>query len=244
MDIDNRVPSVGEKIFIPQHAGARDKEIAIFDTSLDEADKRCEVKSTMTGYCRGGGAYNDVYYSCDTEGGTSGSPVISVDTGKVVALHHCGGGCNGNKGVPIAEIYDDISSYIYCNEAALIDKVGETDFMATPVTILGEDGHTVTFQVTNTFQAVANMYTTYKDSNGEYTCYGEQDLASGGSFELTASCLHHEPVSIMHLYVSYPDMIPDLDNASIHQCCHAPQDGNPVVEYTFELSCVSQCTVA
>jgi len=51
-------------------------------------------------------------YSCDTEGGSSGSPVLSRTNNKVVALHHCGGGCNGNLGAPITDFYDDIAPYI------------------------------------------------------------------------------------------------------------------------------------
>ena len=45
-------------------------------------------------------------YTCDTEGGSSGSPVLSRVTNKVVALHHCGGGCNGNLGAPLYQFYD------------------------------------------------------------------------------------------------------------------------------------------
>lgn len=235
LEMDNRVPSVGEKIFIPQHAGARDKEIAIFDTSVDG---RCEVKSTTTGSCRGGGAYNDVYYSCDTEGGSSGAPVLSVDTGKVVALHHCGGGCSGNKGVPIAEIYEELSSFIYHNDAAvMIDQIGMTDFSLMPVAVVDQGGDSVRFQVTNTFHATATMYTTYKAVSGDYVCHEEQDLAPGGTFDLTASCLRRDSLSVVYVYVSYPDLVSGLDNASIHQCCHAPEDGNPAVQYTFQLMC-------
>ena len=40
-----------------------------------------------TGYAAG----SDVSYYCDTEGGSSGSPVLSRATNKVVALHHFGG---------------------------------------------------------------------------------------------------------------------------------------------------------
>jgi hypothetical protein len=40
-----------------------------------------------TGYA----AASDVAYYCDTEGGSSGSPVLSRATNRVVALHHFGG---------------------------------------------------------------------------------------------------------------------------------------------------------
>ena len=36
-------------------------------------------------------ANSDVSYYCDTQGGSSGSPVISRVTNKVIALHHFGG---------------------------------------------------------------------------------------------------------------------------------------------------------
>lgn len=39
------------------------------------------------GYATG----SDVSYFCDTDGGSSGSPVISRRTDKVIALHHLGG---------------------------------------------------------------------------------------------------------------------------------------------------------
>ena len=311
LDIEEELPSVGEKIFIPQHAGARDKEIGIFDTSLGP-DERCEVMSTTASDCRGEGAYNDVSYSCDTEGGSSGSPVLSVESGKVIALHHCGGGCNGNRGVPMAEIYDEIAPFVYPSSstpnpttvpspaptvssslspttessespttapttvpspaptmssssssptfessespttapsddydyAVLIQQTGETEFPVTPIVILDPNGDSVLFRVTNTFSdTVARIFTTYKSLGEDYVCYEEQDVAPGSSFDLTAACLHHQPLSIVQLYVWDPNLlIPDEDNATIHECCHAPANDTPVVQYTFQLDCGDSST--
>lgn len=99
LELENRKPPVGEEIFIPQHAGGRPKELGFEDSA--QSDKKCKVK----GYGRGCSS-EDMKYTCDTEGGSSGSPVLSRDTNKVVALHHCGGGCNGNLGAPIYKFYD------------------------------------------------------------------------------------------------------------------------------------------
>ena len=53
-----------------------------------ERNGNCSVADpTYYGYDAG----TDLSYYCDTEGGSSGSPVISRATNKVVALHHFGG---------------------------------------------------------------------------------------------------------------------------------------------------------
>lgn len=114
LELDVRVPNVGEKIYIPQHPGGLDKEIAIFDSHIgDEA--RCEIESTRGQSCYGryNTGYWDLSYTCDTKGGTSGSPILSLDTHKVIGLHHCGGGCSiGNVGVPIYSIFEDIKDIL------------------------------------------------------------------------------------------------------------------------------------
>merc|ERR1712151_157825 len=51
----------------------------------------------------------DMRYTCDTEGGSSGSPVVLYESNTIIGLHHCGGGCNGNMGVMIKNIVDEIA---------------------------------------------------------------------------------------------------------------------------------------
>jgi len=113
LDIEDRTPSVGEQIYIPQHAGGRDKELGIFDSSSNDPEGRCNILSTSHRNCGRGATFQDLSYRCDTEGGSSGSPVISKNTGKVVGLHHCGGGCWGNLGVPMTQIYGAIYDQVY-----------------------------------------------------------------------------------------------------------------------------------
>ena len=51
-------------------------------------------------------------YSCDTEGGSSGSPILSHTNNKAVALHHYSSGCNGNLGAPIYCFYSEIEGFL------------------------------------------------------------------------------------------------------------------------------------
>jgi len=125
LELDNRQPPVGEEIYIPQHAGGRPKELGFEDSN--ESDGKCKVK----GYGRGCSP-EDMKYSCDTEGGSSGSPVLSRVTNKVVALHHCGGGCNGNLGAPIYKFYSMIEEFLGSSAPTSSPKPTEAPQTKTP----------------------------------------------------------------------------------------------------------------
>jgi lysyl endopeptidase len=94
----------GEAIYIPQHPAGRPTEIAM-ESSVDGGN--CVVKDEVyDGYVVG----TDVSYYCDTEFGSSGSPVLSRDSHEVIALHHFGG-CP-NSGVNVQLIKDEIGDLI------------------------------------------------------------------------------------------------------------------------------------
>jgi hypothetical protein len=98
-------PAKGEELYIPQHPSGDPTEIAM--TSDEDAKGNCAVDDpNYTGYAAG----SDISYLCDTEGGSSGSPVISKRTDKVLALHHFGG-CP-NSGVRMDLIYNKIKSQL------------------------------------------------------------------------------------------------------------------------------------
>jgi hypothetical protein len=146
LELDDRIPSTGEKIYIPQHPDGRDKEIAIFDSHLG-TDERCEIQTRWQESCYGrrNTGYYDLSYSCDTEGGSSGSPVISTVTNKVVGLHHCGGGCNiGNVAVPMKYIIDDISGYIAASPQTSDPTSGPTVDPTSSPTVEYSDIPTIT----------------------------------------------------------------------------------------------------
>ncbi|GLY96975.1 hypothetical protein Acsp02_42290 [Actinoplanes sp. NBRC 103695] len=85
LTLDTARPAKGQPLYVPQHPAGDPARIA--GVLGDKADN-CGVSDPgYTGYT----ADSDVSYYCDTEGGSSGSPVLSRKTNKVVALHHFGG---------------------------------------------------------------------------------------------------------------------------------------------------------
>lgn len=90
----------GERIYIPQHPAGWGKKIAF------TAGSEWATVTSLTRPACGGSGYQDVGYMADTQGGSSGSPVVSHGDNVVVALHHCAN-CP-NRGVPIQLVIDDL----------------------------------------------------------------------------------------------------------------------------------------
>ncbi|THV31900.1 trypsin-like serine peptidase [Glycomyces paridis] len=104
LELSDEPAARGEAIYIPQHPAGRPTEIAM-ESSVDGGN--CVVKNPVfDGYVAG----SDVSYYCDTEFGSSGSPVLSRDTHEVIALHHFGG-CP-NSGVSAMLIEEEIGHLI------------------------------------------------------------------------------------------------------------------------------------
>jgi lysyl endopeptidase len=94
----------GERLYIPQHPSGEPTKIAM-DSDTDEGSCRVD-QAVYDGYAVG----SDVSYFCDTEFGSSGSPVISHDSNEVIALHHFGG-CP-NSGVSADRLMERIGDKI------------------------------------------------------------------------------------------------------------------------------------
>ena len=99
------LPTVGERIYIVQHASAWGKQLAVYS---DVDGGYCDVYSTNQPPCHGGPG--DIGYYCDTAGGSSGSPVLAYNDHLVVSLHHCA--TCPNRGVPIPPIITHMGSSI------------------------------------------------------------------------------------------------------------------------------------
>jgi len=97
-------PEVDERIYIPQHPAGWGRRIAIFSDNGNDGSGFCEVQTLNAPPCTGGPG--DVGYYCDTQGGSSGSPVLGYSDHRVVALHHCAN-CP-NRGLNILDVIDAI----------------------------------------------------------------------------------------------------------------------------------------
>ena len=87
LSLSSNVVSAGERIYIPQHPGGRRKEIAVVTDTDPGAGGYAQVASSST---------TRVTYFCDTEGGSSGSPVLRYADNLVVAIHNTGSCSSGN----------------------------------------------------------------------------------------------------------------------------------------------------
>lgn len=105
LNLDVRQPTTGEQVYIPQHPEGDPTKLAI--TSDSDAGGMCVISD---GVVDGYGSGTDTAYRCDTEPGSSGSPVIERSTHEVIALHHFGG-CP-NDGVRIDLIYGQVKSLL------------------------------------------------------------------------------------------------------------------------------------
>ena len=85
LTLDAARPARGQQLYVPQHPAGEPTRIA--GRLGDKAGTCAVADQAFDGYAKN----SDVSYYCDTEGGSSGSPVLSRRTNKVVALHHFGG---------------------------------------------------------------------------------------------------------------------------------------------------------
>lgn len=111
LQIDNRVAVVGEQIYLVSYPAGRAKEFAY--NSSEDVGGLATVQSITEPTCTG--ATLEVGYWADTEGGSSGSPVLAVSSQKVIALHHCHNFCDQgglpNRGVPIDQICAQVCGF-------------------------------------------------------------------------------------------------------------------------------------
>jgi lysyl endopeptidase len=105
LELDPRPVKAGEELYVPQHPRGLPTRVAL--RSDQDLGGSCAVSDPQV---HGYGFHTDMAYYCDTDGGSSGSPVLSRTSHRVIALHHFGG-CP-NSGVRMDLIHARISSSI------------------------------------------------------------------------------------------------------------------------------------
>jgi V8-like Glu-specific endopeptidase len=109
-----KAATVGLNIFFPQHPAGRPKEIGYYEDSVGGA--RCNVDTINATYGTAAAA-SQTGYACDSEGGSSGSPILDATTGRVIALHHYGGVSSSpclNSGTQMSKVCADAGSLLAC----------------------------------------------------------------------------------------------------------------------------------
>ena len=184
LQVDNRTTAVGEQVFIPQHPGGRAKELALFSTDPHDPDGFCRVTSVSEPACTGSGGNLDLGYYADTEGGSSGSPVISMSSYKVIALHHCA--VCPNRAVPINLICQDMPSGICLDSSGFVSlsrnsygcqdvvsiTAGDTDLMGSG---------TVTVAISSSVSGDHETVVLQENTAGSGVFVGTIGLMSAGS---------------------------------------------------------------
>lgn len=109
-----KTPTVAMAINFPQHGGGGLKKVGYWKDSA--GTQRCDVAGanvTVSGYS----SSSQMTYSCDSEGGSSGSPIMDAGTGRIIGLHHLGGVGGGtclNSATQMKNVCPNAGSLLSC----------------------------------------------------------------------------------------------------------------------------------
>jgi V8-like Glu-specific endopeptidase len=112
LEVDQRSPSLGEQIYIPQHGGGGPKQFGI-ESDLNTGNV-CRIDTPMMA---GLDNDTDTGYYCDTASGSSGAPILASSSNKVIAMHHFGNSsaptCTSpNQGIRMDLIWPHVEPYL------------------------------------------------------------------------------------------------------------------------------------
>ncbi|KAG1688133.1 hypothetical protein DVH05_004003 [Phytophthora capsici] len=167
---------LSERIYIPQHPAGWGKRIA-----MKTDNGWGKVTSLNTNGC----SREQVAYMLDTQGGSSGSPVIAWTDNAVVALHHCGGcpntAINSNK-----LVNDMMTRNILPKDAVYTAPVATSAPTQAPTTKTKIDG---TIKSTATFTSVDYVdFTLSSEAGVELDILSMEEKPGGGYVDVNGDC--------------------------------------------------------
>jgi hypothetical protein len=175
MQLRETGPVLNERIYNPAHPAAWGKRIGVESTHSSDQSGYCEVYDLCRPVCAGG--HCDTGYYCDTQGGSSGSPILAYSDHCVVSLHHCAN-CP-NRGVPIEDVINDLGGNLPANALC-----GGTPNTPPTVNISApadgssyEEGTSVSFSGTASDTEDGNLTSSLSWSSSR-----DGTIGSGGSF--------------------------------------------------------------
>jgi V8-like Glu-specific endopeptidase len=110
-----RAAAVGNPIYFIQHPGGNLKEVGVWEDAAQT--QVCNVDTINATYGQAATG-SQTGYACDSEGGSSGSPIVDgASPNHVIALHHFGGVTSNpclNSGTQLSKICADAGSLLNC----------------------------------------------------------------------------------------------------------------------------------
>ncbi|GMF64974.1 unnamed protein product [Phytophthora lilii] len=155
-------PEVNESIYVPQHPDGYAKRIV---STVDGGDDTSIRSVGEDGSC----GTNQVQHDADTQGGSSGSPLIATNDNLVVAIHHCGG-CM-NTAIDVRTVLTDLAS----KNITIANLIASDD--------VGQSGPPLYAQTSCTAQTFKNS--SHAAQNKTIPC-GKSSMAKHGSNKTTS----------------------------------------------------------
>jgi hypothetical protein len=213
LQLRDTLPTIGERIYIPQHPAAYGKQIAV-DSDVDGGYG--EVYTTSAAPCSGGPG--DIGYYADTEGGSSGSPVLGYSDHFVVALHHCAN-CP-NRGVPIPSIISDLGASIPN------DAIGNAVPDTTPPVISGVGSTDITSSTARIYWNTDESATSVVHY-GTTTSYGSTETVGGYATAHSVTLTGLTPNTLYHYKVVSADSSSNSSESGDFTFTTLEQSANP-----------------